>query len=383
MDEVKFLRELLEIYSPSGQEAPLARHLAEQMARLGFDVQIDEVGNVIGEWQEAEGHRGIGLDEPGGRGAREQRSRGEFSSAPPHPRIPAPVLLFLGHIDTVPGFIPVRLEDGRLYGRGAVDAKGPLAAFILAAARAAPSLEGIRIVVVGAVEEEAGSRGARHIVDRFRPDYAIVGEPSGWDGITLGYKGSLLLSYSLSRPAKHNAADGLAPLEEAVGFWNRLTAWAGEVNRGKRRRFETLDLSLQEMRSSGDGFVQRVEMAIGLRMPLGFDVAAFKEKALSLADGAELSFLNEEVPFRAGKNNPLVRSFLRAIRALGGKPRFKLKTGTSDMNVVGPAWGCPIVAYGPGDSSLDHTPNEYIEIEEYLRAIEVLEKVCCDLEMGC
>ncbi|NIU62369.1 MAG: M20/M25/M40 family metallo-hydrolase, partial [Pseudomonas stutzeri] len=56
----------------------------------------------------------------------------------------------------------------------------------------------------------------------------------------------------------------------------------------------------------------------------------------------------------------------------GGKPRFKLKTGTSDMNVVGPAWGCPIVAYGPGDSALDHTPREHIEIEEYQRGIEVL-----------
>jgi LysW-gamma-L-lysine carboxypeptidase len=39
---------------------------------------------------------------------------------------------------------------------------------------------------------------------------------------------------------------------------------------------------------------------------------------------------------------------------------------------VGPAWGCPIVAYGPGDSSLDHTPDEHIEIDEFLRTIDVL-----------
>jgi len=42
------------------------------------------------------------------------------------------------------------------------------------------------------------------------------------------------------------------------------------------------------------------------------------------------------------------------------------------MNVVGPAWGCPIVAYGPGNSSLDHTPEKYIEIEEFRRGINVL-----------
>ena len=45
------------------------------------------------------------------------------------------------------------------------------------------------------------------------------------------------------------------------------------------------------------------------------------------------------------------------------------------MNVVGPAWRCPILAYGPGDSKLDHTPNEHIDTQEYLRAVRVLEGV--------
>jgi LysW-gamma-L-lysine carboxypeptidase len=67
-----------------------------------------------------------------------------------------------------------------------------------------------------------------------------------------------------------------------------------------------------------------------------------------------------------------VRALLWAIRAQGGRPRFKLKTGTSDMNVVGPIWKCPIVAYGPGDSSLDHTPDEHIDVKEFCRAILVL-----------
>lgn len=75
----------------------------------------------------------------------------------------------------------------------------------------------------------------------------------------------------------------------------------------------------------------------------------------------------------ADKNTPLARALLAGIRREGGKPGYLLKTGTSDMNVVGPAWGCPIAAYGPGDSSLDHTPEEHIELEEYLRAIRVLE----------
>ena len=67
-----------------------------------------------------------------------------------------------------------------------------------------------------------------------------------------------------------------------------------------------------------------------------------------------------------------MRALLKAIRQAGGTPGFKVKNGTSDMNVVGPVWNTPIVAYGPGDSALDHTPNEHIALSEYKRAIAVL-----------
>jgi [amino group carrier protein]-lysine/ornithine hydrolase len=45
------------------------------------------------------------------------------------------------------------------------------------------------------------------------------------------------------------------------------------------------------------------------------------------------------------------------------------------MNVVGPVWQCPIVAYGPGDAALDHTPGEHIALSEYAQGIAVLERV--------
>jgi len=50
------------------------------------------------------------------------------------------------------------------------------------------------------------------------------------------------------------------------------------------------------------------------------------------------------------------------------------------MNVVGPAWNVPIVAYGPGDSALDHTPRERISLPEYLQSIEVLKNVLHTLQ---
>jgi len=88
-----------------------------------------------------------------------------------------------------------------------------------------------------------------------------------------------------------------------------------------------------------------------------------------------------EPPWRCDRNSVLVRSFLAAIREIApdARPAFVSKTGTSDMNVAGPAWGCPILAYGPGDSDLDHTPNEHIHLEEYWRAVLVLEQALHNL----
>jgi LysW-gamma-L-lysine carboxypeptidase len=168
----ELLVELVRRYSPSEQEAPAVRTLVEWMSAHGFDAEIDAAGNAVG-------------------------LRGRVDA--PH------TLMLLGHIDTVPGEIPVRVEDGSLYGRGSVDAKGSLCAFADAAAQA-EAAPGWRVMVVGAVEEEtATSKGARYIRDEFTPDLCIIGEPSGAERITLGYKGRLLLDYTLTRPVVHTS----------------------------------------------------------------------------------------------------------------------------------------------------------------------------------
>lgn len=340
MDEVGFLEALLAIASPSGEEDAVAGYLVRQMTTLGFRARRDEVGNVVGAIGDPEAERTIVL---------------------------------LGHMDTVPGLIPLREEGGRLYGRGAVDAKGPLAAFVLAAARVAPKLAGIRLLVVGAVEEETHGRGARHLARSMAPpDCALIGEPSDWQGITLGYKGLLTFDYQLRQPGGHSAGEIPGPAEKAVALWNHLMVYAAERNGGRSGHYDTLDPALRDLRTYSDGLCDGAAMSIVLRLPPGLRPAELQQEIRAWCNGAELSFYPSDPPFQAEKNTPLVRAMLKAIRAAGGRPRFKLKTGTADMNIVGPAWGCPILAYGPGDSSLDHTPDEHIEIEEFLKSVSVL-----------
>ena len=334
---VSLLIRLLEHYSPSREEADVAGFLVKTMTDLGFEAHLDSAGNAIGEL---------------GRGER--------------------TVLLLGHMDTVPGYIPVRREGDRLYGRGAVDAKGPLATFIMATARAGP-LPGLRVVVAGAVEEEAAtSKGAYHLLRGPRPDYVIIGEPGGWSRITVGYKGRLLVDYTVVRPTSHTAGPHRPASELAASLWQEVEGLASVHNEGKEGIFATLDPSLRCFNTVETCFDQSAELTIGLRLPPGIDIGALQRQIEGIASTGTISFRGAEEPFRAPKNTPLARAFLMAIRTQGGKPSFVVKTGTADMNVVGPRWQCPIVAYGPGDSSLDHTPHENIAIPEYLRGISVL-----------
>ena len=344
---VQFLTDIVGIPSVSGEERAVAEHIVAVMDALGFDAEIDAAGNAVGR---------VGQGRP--------------------------VLLLLGHIDTVPGAVPVRREGRLLYGRGAVDAKGPFAAFVLAAARSALVQSGGQIVVVGAVEEEAAtSKGAYHIVETYPPaDHVIIGEPSGWSRITLGYKGRLLLDYALERPMAHTAGQERAAAEDAVEFWLRVRDDAAAYNADKEGAFATLDPSLRRMHADNDGLTERAELGIGLRLPVGFDVEALIDRVQREWRGdATVETRGHELPYRADKRTPLISAFLSAIRAEGERAAFVLKTGTSDMNVIGPRWNVPIVAYGPGDSSLDHTPDEHIDLDEYLAAIRVLERVIARL----
>lgn len=336
-EEVELLHEMCNVYSPSGSEGEFSAYLVEKMKGFGWQAYRDTVGNAIGK---------VGAGKK--------------------------TILFLGHIDTVPGFIPVRLEDDRLFGRGAVDAKGPLAAFISAVLRCQPVDK--RIIIVGAVDEEGESKGAYYVLDKYSPDFCIVGEPSGWSGLTLGYKGRLVLDAVVNRPVSHSAGPWSSAGEEAVAFWNNTVAVCQQLTQGKTP-FETLIPSLRWFECQNNGFAEEALLHIVFRLPPACDEAAVRSALAAFSPGVRLSFSGFQPAFKAPKNNPLIQTFLAAIREEGGQPKFKVKTGTSDMNVVGPVWGCPIVAYGPGDSTLDHTPHEHISITEYGKSIAVLARV--------
>jgi LysW-gamma-L-lysine carboxypeptidase len=180
------------------------------------------------------------------------------------------------------------------------------------------------------------------------------------------------VGYWVTQPSGHSAGPHPSPAEMAVAFWNSLKSYEEAHNAGVRGRFDALHASLRGFQTFGDGLEDGAFMDIGIRLPPGFRVELLKRRLRIWGGEARIVLESSYPPYVADKNTSLIRALLKAIRAQGGKPRFKLKTGTADMNTLGTAWDCPVAAYGPGDSTLDHTPQEHVEIEELRRGVDVV-----------
>lgn len=338
--DTALLIDLVSTMSISGSEHLATQRFVSHAVERGFTAEIDSAGNACA-------HRGR-------------------HDADTH-------IVMLGHIDTVPGDIPVRVSDGVLHGRGSVDAKGPLCAMLCAAEHATlPS--GVRLSVIGAVGEEiTESPGARFLVKTYRPDACIIGEPSGWDGVTLGYKGRLIARATAECPNHHSAGSDASAGDAIFAWWQRVTEHVIAFNADPRGAFDSLQATLQDLGYFCDGLQQYARLDVGFRLPPALHPDTVADWVAACArDPVTVGIVGTEVAHQTSRNDPVVRSLSSAIRSAGGRPRPKLKTGTADFNVVGPAWNCPIAAYGPGDSSLDHTPTERLVLDEYHRSINVL-----------
>jgi LysW-gamma-L-lysine carboxypeptidase len=356
---VRLLTNLLGIYSPSGKEEDISSFLVKEMKTLGFRVRKDAVGNVIGEIGEGR-----------------------------------PTILLCGHMDTIAGKLPVRVENNKLYGAGAVDAKSSLAAMITAAATLArESALHAKVLVVGAVEEEATSRGIKHVIEqKLQADYAIFGEPSGVENITIGYKGSLHLRITCKTETGHSSTPWFYEnaLEKAFELWQQIKNAYPPVEE-QESPYHAVTASLAKL-TGGKGnskVPSESEMHVDIRVPPRltvaevFNVVESVIKRYQVANpkvSVKVAIWDQNEPFEVAKNSVLVRALSRAIRKVQNKPATLLrKTGTGDMNILGRAMNIPIVTYGPGDSHLDHTKDEHVDISEYLASIRVYEETILKL----
>lgn len=347
---IELLNRSLKEYTPSRAEGSLANLIKDKsIDELGFEkTNIDNVGNVIAT-------KGSGR----------------------------PVIMLCGHMDTVPGRIPVRMENGYLYGRGASDAKSSLIAMLLAASEF-PKQRGT-IIFAGVVDEEGNATGIKELVrSKSTIDYAIFGEPSGISNITIAYKGRFAFRLTCDvGTSAHASAPWLAKnsIEEVYDFWQAIQLEIGRLDSGSDKSSK-VTCSLTEISggSSHNVTPQKCKITVDIRIPTTNTSRKIQElvasivKEVSIKKNIRATYRIEDMtePFEADHTSPLVRALsLSIIDVCRKRPILLRKTGTGDMNILGNAFRIPVVTYGPGDPHSSHTVDERISIAEYISSIEV------------
>ena len=375
-DARELLFDLVETPSVSGEEAAAADVLHDFLADHGRDVWIDDVGNVRAPAPETEQSAEI---------------------------------LLTSHIDTVPGDVPVEVETvaseaarwggaavtkadeagstaevPELWGRGSVDATGSLAAMAAAAVETDAAF-------VGVVGEETDSRGARHLVeDRAAPAAVVNGEPSGWDAVTLGYRGFLSGTYTVRTESTHTSRPEPNAIQHATDWWERVESVfeSAEQSSGESAAesaeksadesvFESVTIKPVSFDGglTDDGHAVEATVEAQFRIPPDESAAAIRQRVESVTDSGAMVWDEPIPPTMASPRTVVARAFRVEIREAGGDPRLLRKTGTADANLYAAAWDAPVVTYGPGDAELDHTPEERLPLPELDRAAGVLSSV--------
>lgn len=376
-----FALRLIHVPSPSGEEGAVARLVADEMARLGFEVEVDPLGNVIGSI-----HAGAG-----------------------------PCVLLDAHMDTVG---VTRPEDwthnpwgervgSRLYGRGAVDMKGPLAAAVYGVAALRGRLRRGRVVVTATVAEEFVEGAALlEVARRVEPDYVVICEATSLH-IARGQRGRAEIRIEVFGKPTHssrpelgvNAAQVMADVIRVLRDFRPpchpvlgegilvLTDVKSEPYPGlsvvpdycmatyDRRTLpgETVDDILQPIRLLIDqalrntGATARVTIAED-------DFNTYTGHRVTAPNFAPAWFFDDDAPIVVGA--------LEALRHAGLSPQLTHYAFCTNGSATAGRLGIPTIGFGPGDEALAHRVDEFVDIGELALAARGYAAIALHLTHG-
>lgn len=373
-----FTLRLIRTPSPSGQEDGVARLVLEEMAKLGFRVQIDAFGNVIGT----------------------------ISARP------GPTVLLDAHMDTVGVSSPElwtrnpwgeRVGD-RIYGRGAMDMKGPLAAAIYGIAALRGCLERGTVAVSATVAEELVEGPAlEKVAERLRPDFVVICEATSLK-LARGQRGRAEVRVEVFGKPTHssrpelgvNAAQAMVDVIRALRELQPphhpvlgpgilvLTDVKSEPYPGlsvvpdyclatyDRRTLpgELEDDILQPIRAlaeralEGSGARARITIAED-------DFQTYTGRRIVAPNFAPAWFFDEDAPIVAGA--------VEGLRQAGITPELSHYAFCTNGSGTAGRLGIPTIGFGPGHEELAHRVNEYIDVDELVLAARGYAAIACQL----
>jgi acetylornithine deacetylase/succinyl-diaminopimelate desuccinylase-like protein len=334
-------------------EGELARFVAGWLTDAGLEVEVEEVApgrpNVVG------------------------RARGSGGGD---------TLLLNAHMDTV-GYegmeapLEPRVENGRLYGRGAYDMKGSLAAIMVAGAEAAQA--GLRgdVLVAAVVDEEVFSIGAEAAARRYPAHAAIVAEPTELR-LVVAHKGFVWMEIETKGRAAHGSRPDLGK-DAIVGMGGVLTGLGALAE-------ALLDNPLHPLLGNGSVHASLISGGVELstypescvlslerRTVPGETIELVEGQVREIADGAEVRTTFVREPFEVREDEPVVQAVLRHA----GGPEVVGAPFWADSAVFAAA-GIPTVVFGPGGEGA-HAQVEWVDLAELERCKDVYVAVAREL----
>ena len=374
----RLLSELVEINSvnpsfPGGAgEGHLAEWLASYCRSLGLDVEVQEV---------LSGRPNVLARLPA------KASRG--------------VLLFEAHLDTVSfgteAMESPRIRGSRLYGRGSCDAKGSLAAMLVAMERLKSRTDelSVDLLLLGSVDEERSGAGASHfIANGGEADGAIVGEPSGLR-IIVAHKGCVRFRLTTKGSAGHSSDPDRGE--------NAIYAMSDVIRHLRLRLFPKASQRTHAMLGSptwsvgvirGGTSVNIVPDSCTIDIDYRTIPGESTEWVLAELDESldELKVSNPDLeverespfmlssPLDTSSASDIVKAAIQAReRILGPMPLRGVAYG-SDASLLSTVGGIPSIVVGPGDIAVAHGPEEYVDLEELERAVDFYEATALAFE---
>ena len=303
-------------------------------------------------------------------------------------------LMLNGHLDVVgvdgmahaPFSADVR--DGRLYGRGAADMKGGLAAMSAAAARATRRGFAGEVIIAAVADEEHTSAGTRELLRRgIRADAAIVGEPTGL-AVMPAHKGFAWVEIEVRGRAAHGSrydvgVDAILDSAVVLDELDRLERETLPARRHPLLGRSSLHVSTIEGGTGWSTYPDRCLIRVERRTlpgeraeePLSEVSAAIaraKERRVTLAADARLVL--SQAPSDVPASAPIVGTLSEALMASGEPVTIAGMSAWTDAALLNEA-GIPAICFGPGDIGVAHAAEEWIDVAEIERATDVLEEL--------
>ncbi len=315
-----------------------------------------------------------------------------------------PLFWFVGHTDVVPTgpeeswtYPPfsATIEDGKLYGRGAADMKGAIAAIVVAIRRflqANLESKGSIGLVITSDEEGPATHGVKHMVEHFQqsqeiPTWTLVGEPSSskklGDTIKIGRRGSLTANITFEGKQGHIAYPHLAdnPIHKALPGMHALCRHSWDQGNDHFPPTSFQIASIHGGASASNVIPDVVQVQCNFRFSTENTVEALIQKTQALLDEHSTQYsiewtLNGQPFFtQPGQMITAMQSAIEVTTSI--KPELSTSGGTSDGRFIGPLGG-EIIEFGPCNATI-HQVNEYVECDDLLSLTDIYQQLLSEL----